>query len=91
MNKEIKVSSTSNSGSVAGMIAYLMKNEKVKQVELAVIGAGAVSQAIKAIAIATGFLAPVGINIVCRPIFINTTIKGEKISGIKLIVREEIK
>ena len=50
------------------------------------IGAGAVNQAIKAIAIARGFVAPSGIDLVCIPAFVDLQIEGEERTAIKLIV-----
>ena len=53
------------------------------------IGAGALNQAIKAIAIARGFVAPSGVNLVCIPAFADVEVEGEERTGIKLIVKEE--
>ena len=50
----LKVSSKSSPASVAGAIAGLVKDQE--PVTLQCIGAGAVNQAIKAVAIARGFL-----------------------------------
>jgi len=50
------------------------------------VGAGALNQAIKAIAIARGFVAPGGIEIVCIPAFTDIEIDGDKRTAIKLIV-----
>ncbi len=50
------------------------------------IGAGAVNQAIKAIAIARGFVAPSGIDLVCIPAFVDVQIDGEERTAIKLLV-----
>jgi stage V sporulation protein S len=51
-----------------------------------VIGAGALNQAIKAIAIARGFVAPGGIDLVCIPAFTDIAINGEERTAIKLII-----
>ena len=48
--------------------------------------AGALNQAIKAIAIARGFVAPSGKNLVCIPAFTDIVIDGEERTAIKLIV-----
>lgn len=53
------------------------------------VGAGALNQAVKAVAIARGFVAPMGINLVCIPAFTEVEIDNENKSAIKLIVREE--
>ena len=59
---------------------------KVKRAELKAIGAGALNQAIKGIAIARGFVAPLGIDLICIPAFDEVIIDGEEKTGIKLIV-----
>lgn len=81
----IKVSSKSISSKVAGSISNIFKKGE-KKVEVETIGAGAVNQAIKSIAIARGFVAPLGINIICTPAFTDVNIDGNKKTGIKLIV-----
>ena len=80
----IKVSSKSNPNSVAGALANVLR-EKSK-VEMQAIGAGALNQAIKAIAIARGFVAPSGKNLVCIPAFVDILIDSEERTAIKLIV-----
>ena len=55
-------------------------------VEIQAIGAGALNQAIKAIAIARGFVAPSGKNLICAPAFSDIVIDGEERTAIKLIV-----
>ncbi|MDZ4131558.1 MAG: stage V sporulation protein S [Dethiobacteria bacterium] len=80
----LKVSAKSNSNAVAGAIAGVIR-EKGK-VEMRAIGAGALNQAIKAIAIARGYVAPGGINLVCTPAFIDVEIGGEERTAIKLTI-----
>ena len=80
----IKVSSKSNPNSVAGAIAGLVKENNYA--EMQAIGAGALNQAIKAIAIARGFVAPSGKNLVCIPAFTDILIDSEERTAIKLIV-----
>lgn len=84
----LKVSTKSNPASVAGAIAgFVKENHKC---EIQVIGAGALNQAIKAIAIARGFVAPQGINLVCIPAFTEAEVNGENDrTAIKLIVKED--
>lgn len=80
----LKVSSKSNPNSVAGALANVFReNEKV---EIQAIGAGALNQAIKAIAIARGFVAPSGKNLVCIPAFTDIAIEGVEKTAIKLII-----
>ena len=71
----LKVSSKSNPNSVAGAIAAMVK--EYGKVELQAIGAGALNQAIKGIAIARGFVAPGGIDLVCVPAFADVEVEGE--------------
>lgn len=81
----IKVSSKSAPQKVAGAIANLFR-ETSDPVEIQAIGAGALNQAIKGVAIARGFVAPTGKNLVCTPAFSDITIDGEERTAIKLIV-----
>lgn len=87
MEQVIKVSSKSNPNSVAGMIAAILKEKN--KAEIQAIGAGAVNQAIKAIAVCRGYVAPMGYNLVCVPGFAEITIDDEERSAIKLIVKYE--
>ena len=80
----LKVSSKSSPSSVAGAIAGMIKDGV--PVEIQSVGAGAVNQAVKAIAIARGFLSPVGIEIVCSPSFADISINGENRTAIRFTV-----
>lgn len=80
----LKVSSKSSPASVAGAIAGMIKDGS--NVEIQAVGAGAVNQAIKAIAISRGFLSPVGIEIVCIPSFADIVIDGEYRTAIRFVV-----
>ncbi len=80
----LKVSSKSNPNSVAGAIAGVVREKGVAEVQS--IGAGALNQAVKAVAIARGFLAPLGIELVCIPAFSEINVDGEERTAIKLIV-----
>lgn len=82
----LKVSSKSNPNSVAGAIAGTIK--EYEYVEVQGIGAGALNQAVKAIAIARGFVAPAGVDLVCIPAFTEVSVEGEDRTGIKLIVKK---
>ena len=83
----LKVSSKSNPSKVAGAIANVFRTEGI--VELQTIGAGSLNQAIKAIAIARGFVAPSGKNLVVIPAFSDITIDGVEKTAIKLIVESK--
>ena len=86
MNMEtLKVSSKSNPNSVAGALANVFREKG--SVEIQAVGAGAINQAVKAIAIARGFVAPSGKDIVCVPAFTDIEIDGEERTAIKLIVQ----
>jgi len=80
----LKVSAKSNPNSVAGALVGVIREEGT--VEMQAIGAGAVNQAVKAIAIARGFLAPSGLEIICIPAFVNVEIDNEERTAIKFIV-----
>ena len=80
----LKVSSKSSPNSVAGAIAGVVRKES--EVEIQAIGAGAINQAVKAVAIARGFLAPGGIDLVCRPAFANVEIEGAERTAIHLLL-----
>lgn len=79
-----KVSAKSNPSSVAGALAGVIREHG--RAELQAIGAGAINQAVKAVAIARGYVAPGGMDLVCIPAFIDVTIDGEERTAIKLIV-----
>ena len=81
----LKVSTKSNPNSVAGALAAIIKEKNI--VEIQAVGAGAINQAVKAIAIARGFVAPSGKDIVCIPAFTDIIIDGEERTAIKLIIQ----
>lgn len=81
----LKVSTKSNPNSVAGALAAIIKEKNI--VEIQAVGAGAINQAVKAIAIARGFVAPSGKDIVCIPAFTDIEIDGQERTAIKLIVQ----
>lgn len=83
----LKISSNSNPNSVAGAAVSLIQENK--NVEMQAIGAGAINQAVKAIATARGFIAPTGINLVCIPAFTDVEVEGESRTGMKFIIKEE--
>ncbi len=80
----LKVSAKSVPNSVAGAIAGVIREKNA--VEVQAVGAGAANQAIKAVAIARGYLAPGGVDLICVPAFANVSIDGEERTAIKLIV-----
>ncbi len=80
----LRVSSKSNPNSVAGALAGVLREKAGAEIQ--VIGAGALNQAIKAVAIARGFVAPSGIDLICVPAFTDIQINGEERTAIKLLV-----
>ncbi len=82
----LKVSSRSVPNMVAGAISGVIRESGA--VELQAVGAGATNQAVKAIAIARGYLAPAGIDMVCVPAFASVQIDGEDRTAIKLICEQ---
>ena len=80
----LKVSSSSEPKSVAGALAAVLREEG--GAEMQAIGAGAVNQAVKAIAIARGFVAPNGIDLISIPAFAEIMINDEERTAIKFII-----
>jgi stage V sporulation protein S len=86
MPEVLKVSADSKPKAVAGALAAVLRDKGV--VELQAVGAGAVNQAVKAIAITRGFVAPNGIDIVAIPAFTKVVIEGEERTAIKFLVEK---
>lgn len=90
LNKEelemeiLKVSAKSSPNSVAGALAGVLRERGGAEIQA--IGAGALNQAVKAVAIARGFVAPSGVDLICIPAFTDIIIDGEERTAIKLIV-----
>lgn len=80
----LKVSSKSVPSKVAGAIANIFRENG--GLEIQTIGAGSLNQAIKAVAIAKGFVSPMGYNLVISPSFSDIEINGETKTSIKLKV-----
>ena len=83
----LKVSAKSSPNMVAGAIAGVIRD--AGEVEVQAIGAGAVNQAVKAIAVAGSFLAEDQIEICCKPSFAEVAVNDEQRTAIKLIVKAE--
>ena len=80
----LRVSSKTSVGSLAGAIAgYIREHNRV---EVQAVGAGAVNQAVKAIGVARGFLAPSGIDVIAIPAFVDIAENGEERTAVKIIV-----
>jgi stage V sporulation protein S len=80
----LKVSSKSNPNSVAGALAGAVRGAGA--VEVQVVGAGALNQAVKGIAIARGYVTSSGLDLICRPTFADIQIDGESRTAIRLLV-----
>ena len=80
----LKVSSRSNPTAVAGAVAGVVRSNGT--VEVQVVGAGALNQAVKALAIARGFVEDAGIDLICVPTFAEIEIDGEHRTAIRLSV-----
>jgi stage V sporulation protein S len=80
----IKVSSDSRTAAVAGAIAGVIREHRYAEVQA--IGAGAVNQAMKALALATNYLKGDGIDIVCRPQFVDLIVDEHERTAIKVVV-----
>lgn len=84
----LKVANHSNPNSVAGALAGIVK--ETGSAEIQAVGAGALNQSVKAIAIARGFMAPSGIELSFIPAFTEVQINGEERTAIKLIVQKQV-
>lgn len=82
----LKVSANSQPKSVAGALAAVLRDNNCAEIQA--VGAGAVNQAVKAIAITRGFVAPNGIDIVTVPAFSEVNIDGEERTAIKFLVQQ---
>lgn len=69
---------------MAGALAGVIRGSG--KAEIQTIGAGVLNQAIKAIAIARGSVAPNGVDLVCVPAFIGVHFEEEKRTAIKFLI-----
>jgi len=80
----LRVSAASNPKAVAGALAAVLREQGSAQIQA--VGAAAVNQAIKAIAICRGYVAPNGIDLICIPAFAEITISDQERTAIRLII-----
>ena len=80
----LKVSSRSNPNAVAGAFAGVVREHG--RVEVQVVGAGALNQAVKAVAIARSMLGTQGVDLVCVPAFAEIEIDGQPRTAMHLVV-----
>ncbi len=85
--EKLKVSKNSNPKNVAGAIANIFRKERSVLIE--VIGAGSLNQAIKAVAIARGFLITSGTNLVVTPSFCEVKINDINKTAIRLMIENK--
>lgn len=84
MAELIRVSAQSRSTAVAGAIAGVMREQE--HAEMQAIGASAVNQAIKAVAIARGYLEQDGIDLVIVPTFTEVDIEGNERTAVRIAI-----
>ena len=87
MLTNLRVSATTNPASAAGAIAGIIRQGRF--VEVQSVGAGALNQSVKAIAIARGYLAPSGIELSCVPSFVDIQIGGDQKMAIKIKIERD--
>jgi stage V sporulation protein S len=81
----LRVSASSNPQSVASAIAHALYEKH--EVKLRAVGAGAVNQAVKAMAIARGYVAPRGMDLICKPGFTTIDSRDGEISAIVFAIQ----
>lgn len=82
--EKLKVGANTKPRAAAGAIAGIIRRDK--KLEIQAIGAGAVNQSIKAVAIARGYVAASGLDIICRPAFIDIDTGNKETTAIRIIV-----
>ena len=85
----LKVSAKSSPNAVAGAIAGILREQNLVCVQI--IGAGALNQAVKAIAIARSFVEEDGIDAICVPTFHDVEIGGENRTAIRVLIEDRAK
>lgn len=80
----LRVKADSNPNRVAGALAGVIRQKG--SAEIQTIGAGALNQAVKALAIARGFMAPSGVDLICRPAFADIIVDGQERTAIRLMI-----
>lgn len=83
-DQPLRVGAGSNPQSVASAIAHAVYEHKT--VRLRAIGAGAINQAVKGIAIARGYVAPRGYDLVCKPGFTTVNSRDGEVSALVFVI-----
>ncbi|MDB5044579.1 MAG: stage sporulation protein [Deinococcus sp.] len=81
----LRVSGKSRPNAVAGAIAALLRTEG--QLEVQAIGPAAVNQAVKALAIARGYLEGDRLDLTAQPAFVKLDLESEERTALKFMVR----
>lgn len=82
--EQLTVSTKTQASKLAGAVAGVIREKGC--VEIRGIGPAAVNVAVKAIAIAHGFMAPQGVYLACTPAFVDVELDGEQKTAMKLVV-----
>lgn len=82
----IKVSGTSRTSAVAGAIAGVFRENE--RADVRAIGAIAVNQAVKALALAKGYLKEDGYDVIVIPEFVDVDIDGKIRTAISFVVEQ---
>lgn|GEM_PF-10762 len=88
MSEMLKVSSTSEPSATAGALANTIRENS--RAELQAIGPKAVNQAVKAITIARGYMAPSGVDLIFVPSFVDVEIDGENKTAMRMLVKTRL-
>lgn len=86
-NTLLKVAAQSRPAAIAGAIAGVMRGGSTATIQA--VGAGAVNQSVKAIAIARTYLQQDGITICCVPSFLNLAINDQERTAICLLIEPD--
>lgn len=81
----LRVSGKSRPNSVAGAVAALLRTHG--HVEVHAIGPAAVNQAVKALAIARGYLVHDGLDLAVQPAFMKLDVADEERTALNFLVR----
>lgn len=81
----LRVSGTSRPNAIAGAIAALLRSQG--QVEIQAIGPAAVNQAVKALAIARGYLVGDHLDLYTQPEFVKLDVHDEERTAVRFFVQ----
>ena len=84
MREHFKVAGGSNPNAIAGAIAGSIRGGN--DIVIQAIGAAAVNQAMKAAAIANGYITPSGKTIICTPAFAECMVNGQIKTSLDLFI-----